>query len=426
VKDLEPMASDDRMPSLLQRSQPPAVDVAAGEVSDGELLHRFVDHWDHEAFRHLVRRHGPMVLTLSKRILRDPYAAEDAFQVTFLLLVRKAGSIRSRESVAPWLYGVARRVAHEARSVASRQHVPVQLDPEVGVEDHAAAERDELHAALHEELGRLPEKYRVPLVLCYIDGLAHEAVARQLGWPIGTVRGRIARGRDLLGERLTRRGLAPAAVLLVLGLLPKQAAAVPERVIEATLQAAARVAAGEMVPRGEVPGRVVDLERKVRKAMHLTRLKWTSVFVMSVIMTGAGFAAVVPTVLAAADETDKAKAEAKKLQGKWYPISLEQGGVSVEDFGEKHLEFDGETFALKDGDKVQGKAIFKLDPSKDPMEMDLEFTEGKIEGKALAIYAWDGANLKFCAVKPGHDRPKDFSTTDGDERALFVLKRGKP
>ena len=197
-----------------------------GDGSDGELLERFLGRRDAASFASLVRRHGPMVLGVCRRILRDPHAAEDAFQATFLLLVRKAGSVRKRGSVGPWLYGVARRVALEARGAASRRQVPAPLDPEVAwVDNYDGLVRDELHAALHEELGRLPEKYRAPLLLCYIEGLPHEAVARQLGWPLGTVRSRIARGRDLLGARLTRRGMAPAAVLLALGLLPKTEAA---------------------------------------------------------------------------------------------------------------------------------------------------------------------------------------------------------
>src|SRR6516165_3140944 len=166
------------------------------EASDAILLDRFVEQWDQAAFRDLVGRHGPMVLGVCRRILRDPHAADDAFQATFLLLVRKAGSVRKRGSVGPWLYGVARRVALEARGAASRRHVPAPLDPEAAlVDDHDGLERDELHAVLHEELGRLPEKYRDPIVLCYIEGLPHEAVARQLGCPLGTVRTRIARGR---------------------------------------------------------------------------------------------------------------------------------------------------------------------------------------------------------------------------------------
>ena len=134
------------------------------DVPDALLLDRFVDQWDQAAFGDLVRRHGPMVLGVCRRIIGDPHAAEDAFQTTFLLLVRKAGSVRKRGSVGPWLYGVARRVALEARGAASRRQVPTPMDPEVAwVDDPDGLERDELHAALHEELGRLPEKYRAPM-----------------------------------------------------------------------------------------------------------------------------------------------------------------------------------------------------------------------------------------------------------------------
>src|SRR6516165_12449077 len=253
----DPMPRDDRKTSLSRSPEPFTVAGSEGEMSDASLLARFVDQWDQAAFRDLLCRHGPMVLGVCRRILRDPHAAEDAFQATFLLLVRKAGSVRKRGSVGPWLYGVARRVALEARGAASRRHVPAPLDPEVAwVDDHDGLERDELHAVLHEELGRLPEKYRAPLVICYFEGLPHEAVARRLGWPLGTVRTRIARGRDLLGARLTRRGLAPAAVLLALSLLPKAEAAVRPRLVEATIRAAMRIAAGEEGPRGDVPARV--------------------------------------------------------------------------------------------------------------------------------------------------------------------------
>src|SRR5215831_3890893 len=239
------MQDDDQKGHLFRSSGPLSPARYGEETSDALLLERFIEQWDQTAFRDLVRRHGPMVLGVCHRILRDPHAAEDAFQATFLLLVRKAGSVRKRGSVGPWLYGVAQRVALEARGATSRRPVPAPLDLEVaGADDHDGLERDELHAALHEELGRLPEKYRAPMVICYFEGLPHEAVARRLGWPLGTVRSRIARGRDLLGARLTRRGLAPAAVLLALSLLPKAEAAVRPRLVEATVRAAMRVAAG--------------------------------------------------------------------------------------------------------------------------------------------------------------------------------------
>jgi RNA polymerase sigma factor (sigma-70 family) len=398
------------------------------EASDALLLDRFVEQWDQAAFRDLVGRHGPMVLGVCRRILRDPHAAEDVFQATFLLLVRKAGSVRKRGSVGSWLYGVAQRVALEARRAAARRPVPAPLNVAVpAVDDHDGLEHGELHAALHEELGRLPEKYRAPLMLCYIEGLPHEAVARQLGWPLGTVRSRIARGRDLLGARLTRRGLAPAAVLLALGLLPKTEAAVSPRLVEATLRAAARVAAGEPVPRGEVPARVIDLEEKVRKSMRLIRLKCATALALAVVVTGAGAAAVVPRALAAAADAAKVKAELKKLQGTWVPVSAEVGGVQQEAAGAEQLEFDGESFNTWHGGHIEEKGTIRLEPSKDPKEIDLTVQEGKNEGKShVAIYTWDGANVKFCMVKEGHPRPTDFTTRPGDNRMLVVMQRQNP
>jgi RNA polymerase sigma factor (sigma-70 family) len=423
------MPSDDRTSSRFRSPEPFASPRPAGEVPDALLLGRFVDQWDQAAFRDLVGRHGPMVLGVCRRILRDPHAAEDAFQATFLLLVRKAGSVRKRESIGPWLYGVAHRVALEARGVAPRRQVPGLLDPEAPeVDDRDGLERDELHAALHEELGRLPEKYCAPLVLCYIKGLPHEVVARHLGWPIGTVRVRIARGRDLLRGRLIRRGLAPAAALLALGLLPKTAAAVPPRLVEGTVRAAARVAVGEKVPRGEVPARVVALEKKVRKAMHLTRLKWATAFALAVVVTGAGVAAVVPRALAAPGGAAKAEAELKAFQGPWLIAAFEQAGVKKEGEGnEEQLKIEGETFSLWHDGHVEVKGTIKLDPSKNPREIDFQFQEGPREGKTdLAIYAWDGANLKLCWVKDGDTHPPDFTTKPGDQRVLLIMKRQEP
>jgi RNA polymerase sigma-70 factor (ECF subfamily) len=420
------MPNDDPMVSHVQTSGPPRAAWKGEEVPDAHLLDRFVEQWDQTAFRDLVRRHGPLVLGVCHRILRDTHTAEDAFQTTFLMLARKAGSVRNRASVGPWLYGVARRVALEARRITSRRQGPVRLDSEVhGVDDVDDLERDELHAALHEELGRLPEKYRAPLVLCYIEGLTHERVARQLGWPIGTVRVRIARGRDLLGARLIRRGLTPAAVLLVLSLLPKTEAAVPLRLAEATVRAASRVVAWEKVPRGEVPARVVDLERKVRKSMRLTGLKWAAMFALAVLVTGAGVAAVVPMALAAAADAAKLEAELKKLQGTWSIAEFEQGGVKKEAEGnEEQIKIEGETFGLWHNGHVEVSGTIKLDPSRKPMEIDLQFKDGKREGKTdLAIYAWDGAKLKLCWVRDGDTRPPDFTTKPDDKRVLLVLKR---
>jgi RNA polymerase sigma factor (sigma-70 family) len=418
------MPNDESRASLFLAPGLPAPAWPAGEVPDALLLERFVDQWDQAAFRDLVTRHGPMVLGVCRRILGDPHAAEDAFQATFLLLARKAGSVRKRESVGPWLYGVARRVALEARGDAARRRPPARPDAEEpGVEDRDGLERDELHAALHEELGRLPEEYRAPLVLCYLEGLTHEAAARRLGWPLGTVRTRIARGRDRLGGRLVRRGLAPAAVLLALGLLSETAVAVPARLVEATVRAAARVAAGERLPGGDVPARVVQLERRARVAMQLSGLKWATAVGLAVILGGAG-AAAVPRMLAAAEDPPKTKAELKKLQGTWVAVYAEKAGQKLEESGEHQLKFDGETFSISENGNVEEEGTIELDPSRSPMEITLRFQKGKNEKKAaLGIYAWDDGKLKLCLGRPdGGARPTDF-TNNPEDRFLVVLKR---
>lgn len=162
--------------------------------------------------------------------------------------------------------------------------------------------------------------------------------------------------------------------------------------------------------------------------MHLTRLRWATAFALVVVVTGAGVVHLVPAALAAADDTAKSKAELKKLQGTWVAVSIEEGGTKKDATGDEHLSFDGETFAMMDGEAVRGKGPVKLDPSKDPMEMDLEFKEGKNEGTTgRGIYAWDDGNLKICAVKDeGLKRPTEFSTSPDDKRILIVLKRQKP
>jgi uncharacterized protein (TIGR03067 family) len=294
------------------------------------------------------------------------------------------------------------------------------------VNDHDPRDRAELHAALHEEVGRLPEKYRAPLVLCYLEGKTHEAVAHQLGWPLGTVRGRVARGRDLLGARLIRRGLVPAAVLLALSLLRETEAAVPQRLVEATVRSATRVAVGEDGPRWDGPGRAAELERKVRMSMQLTRLKWASALVLGIVVTGAA-AALAPAALVAADDAAQASAALKKLQGTWVAVSAVESGTPGKEVGEHAMRFDGETFAMLEHGEVHAKGAFKLDASRDPIEMDILFEEGKMKGKTgRAIIAWDGELLKFCGAIEPEERPKDFSSEGGSHRLLVVLKRQSP
>ena len=146
-------------------------------------------------------------------VLDDPHAAEDAFQATFLILARQASSIRDRGSVASWLHRIAWRIAAHARAAAARRREIERQCARQAAQLSSDPERIILDAILHDELIRLPEKYRKPIVLCYLEGLTHEGAAEQLGWPVGTVRGRLARARDLLRARLTRRGVTSPAVV---------------------------------------------------------------------------------------------------------------------------------------------------------------------------------------------------------------------
>jgi RNA polymerase sigma factor (sigma-70 family) len=183
-------------------------------LSDRELLERSLTRRDEAAFAILVERHGPMVLRVCRDTLRDPHDARDAFQATFLVLIERGGTIRSRDALASWLHGVARRVAGGMRSSAARRQRHERAASRR--DDHAEPDNvgdPEVARILQDELGRLPERYRMAVVLCDLEGLGMDEAARRLGCPVGTLKSRLARGRDRLRSRLTRRGLAPAAIL---------------------------------------------------------------------------------------------------------------------------------------------------------------------------------------------------------------------
>jgi RNA polymerase sigma factor (sigma-70 family) len=185
-----------------------------GAASDAHLLEEYLVHDDADAFAVLVRRHGPMVRGVCRRILRDDHDADDAFQATFLVLIHKAATVSPRSAVANWLYGVAYRTAHKARVSAARRRVNERRAGVLGQRREDPATGQEVWTLLDRELNRLPEKYRIAVVVCDLEGKTRREAALQLGWPEGTVAGRLARGRALLARRLARRGVTgPAAAL---------------------------------------------------------------------------------------------------------------------------------------------------------------------------------------------------------------------
>ncbi len=216
---------------------------------DSQLMERFVGCRDSMAFRDLVARHGPAVLRTCRRFVQDPHAAEDAMQATFLILVQRAPSVRDPEQLDRWLAGVARKVAARARKREVRRTEREQR----WAEDHREVSRDdekpiqnELRLAVREELGQLPDAYRQPLTLCYLDGLTHEEAADRIGCPVGTVKARLVRGRSRLRDRLDRRGVALSLGLLLLLLRRTSSASADEILTESTAKAMAWAASKDL------------------------------------------------------------------------------------------------------------------------------------------------------------------------------------
>jgi RNA polymerase sigma factor (sigma-70 family) len=239
---------------------------------DGALLQRFVARRDEAAFAELVRRHGPMVLGVCRRLLRHEQDAEDAFQAVFLVLARRASAVAPPAAVGAWLHGVAVRTALEARGLRARRRARER--PLAGAAEPTVSPRlpgADLLALFHEELARLPARFRAAVVLCDLEGVPRAEAARSLGIPAGTLSSRLATARKRLAVRLARRGVTLSAAALTAS-LPAQAAqaSVPVSLAARTVGSVAATA-GELAAAGLVPPRVADLTKGVLKAMFLKR-----------------------------------------------------------------------------------------------------------------------------------------------------------
>jgi RNA polymerase sigma factor (sigma-70 family) len=246
-------------------------------LTDSELLERFVRRKGEAsecAFAGLVERHGPMVLRVCRQILRDSHDAEDAFQAAFLVLARRAGSLRPGTTLAPWLHEVTLRTASRLRArLAHRRRLEGAAAATASRVAYESPLEPDVSEVLHAELGRLPAQYRVPLILCYLEGMTSEQAARHLGWAAGTVRSRLTRGRERLRVRLIRRGLAPAVAvrLAALSLTPAEAS-VPWALVELSSRAAVHVA-DRCLAAGAVSSSVITLSHEVLGAMAMIKLR---------------------------------------------------------------------------------------------------------------------------------------------------------
>jgi RNA polymerase sigma factor (sigma-70 family) len=289
----------------------------AAELTDRDLLRRFSHDRDEAAFSTLMQRHGPLVLGVCRRLLPDPNDADDAFQATFLVLARKAGSVGQPDRLANWLYGVALRVAKKARSASARRRGrEEQLQDVPASVTNRDSDWNDLCQALDDEVQRLPEKFRLPIQCCYLEGKTREDAARELGWSAGAVKGMLERGRDRLRSRLIRRGVILSATSLE-GLLAENArsATVPAALIETTKKAALLFVIGKAEG-----GSVVELAEGVLQVMGMRKLRAAValVVVLCLVGTGAGVlalgrAAEEPEASKKADPAPKAAEKADPL-----------------------------------------------------------------------------------------------------------------
>ena len=292
--------SQGQLGSLLQHIRRLVGGAAGADAPDAQLLEAFIARREEAAFTSLVQRHGPLVLGVCRRVMADAHEAEDAFQAVFMILAKRAGAVRRPEALASWLYGVAYRVAARARggrgkrsqhesqvtSMPGTDGLPNE-QPSREVDPISETSRRELRAIIDEELSRLPEKYRLPMVLCYLEGKSNEEAARQLHWTKGTVSGQLARGRDLLRHRLARRGIALSAGAMARAITQTASAAVvPPALVESAVHGAlaftTATAAGSVY--------ATTLARETLHAMFLSKCRTVAALVVAalVIVGGAG------------------------------------------------------------------------------------------------------------------------------------------
>jgi RNA polymerase sigma-70 factor (ECF subfamily) len=441
--------ADGRHPLLQLIRRIAAADPCAG-LSDGQLLERFLARRDEGAFAALMDRHGPMVLAVCRGVLRDGHDAEDVFQATFLVLVRRAAAVRKRESVGSWLHGVAYRLSVRARREAARRRARDSRRAALMIAEPVdEALWGDLRPVIHEEVDRLPEKYRAAFVLCCLEGKTAAEAARLLDRPEGTVLSRLSRARERLRCRLTRRGVALSAGTVVT-LLARDvaAAAVPDPLAAGTLKAAVLFASGSGAAAGAVSAPVLGHVHGLLKAMFLAKVKAVAVLLM--VGAAAGSAALAYRTAAAPQETGRPSQarreaspervgepalappplDARLLQGAWRVVSGTQQNRPVPEVEGDRLVFEGDRFIMtaRRGEPVRlfnrgtTRGTYRLDTAQRPHTIDLE--RQVFLTPLRGIIALEEGTLKLCLGDPDRGgRPTEFGSEPGSRQLFLILKR---
>ncbi len=386
--------------------------------TDRELVRAFAATRDEAAFAEIVRRHGPMVLAVCRRVLADDPEADDAFQAVFLVLARRAGSVGRPERLGGWLHGVAVRCARRARSAAAGRRAREHPMSDVAAPAAADPLWADARPVLDEEIGRLPEKLRAALVLCELEGLGRAEAAQRLGVPEGTLSSRLARAKEALRSRLVRRGLAPtlAGVGLVLS-QARAAAAVPPALFDAAVGLAAGVPAAGA---GVVSAAAAGLAQKEMTAMLVKKLVLSVAVGVGVL--GAAGLGWYGWAAARADGQD-AKADKDQVQGRWKVTEAVVMGRRLPPdraaaiLGGDTMEFKGDRVALG------AEMTFTLDPSKSPKWIDMSPARGQ---RLVGVYALDGDRLTLHYAGAGAAaRPAGLEFKPGTNTTRLVLERVK-
>jgi RNA polymerase sigma factor (sigma-70 family) len=409
----------------------------ADGVSDRALLDAFVCTKDGSAFETLLHRHGAMVLNVCRRMLRHSHDAEDACQATFLILAQKASAIRQRDTVAAWLHGVAYHVAQRLRRDIARRdrHSFPARDVVQGDTTGSIIWRD-AQRVIDEELNRLPDHYRAPLLLCYLEGKTQDEAARQLGWTDAVLRGRLDRGRERLRRRLLRRGVSLPAALFGIALTAKTAeSTLPALLAVSTIKAAGILTAGSTIASCPVSAQVIALTQHVLAAMAMSKVKIAAAVLLIASCIGPGIVALTNATRSGeipgpgfGDSTfvhhespvkreNRSSTNTDSLLGSW--MVIKRGDKQ----GFDRITFTTDRLLLHYGAQTMPPCKYSLDSHATPKGIDIYGAAGANTVGYRCIYRLDGTELDLAIGTPTR-RPQSFE--EARKEGQHVLLRREP